>query len=176
MSSRSLLPSISNSSCQPLPMDPPSRTLSSSGGGSFVLARSTSQRRFAPDRSGSSASRSNSQRGLALDRRPSSRTLCSSSSGGGSFVLTRSTSQRRPALDRSGSSTLSRSNSQRGLGSIVPVRSNSNGHRPGMARQASSRHLNADRRSISNSDRQILQRVQSARGLQRVHSAKGLFQ
>jgi hypothetical protein len=177
MSSRSLLPSISNSSCQPLPLDPPSRTLSSSGGGSFVLARSTSQRRFAPERCGSSTlSRSNSQRGLGLDRRPSSRTLCSSSSGGGSFVLTRSTSQRRLAPDRSGSSaTLSRSNSQRGLGSSLSVRSNSNEHRPGMARQASSRQLNADRRVISNNDRQILQRVQSARGLQRVQSARGLF-
>jgi hypothetical protein len=138
ISCRALVPSRSSSSCKPSTLDRRAscRDLNSSGTSS-ALVRSTSQR-FVPERSGS-LSRSNSQR-FTLDRRQSSRTLVgnSSSSNGGA---------------------------------VVPARSNSSNNninpqqRPGMARHASSLHLNMDRRGISNTDRQILQRVKSSRGL-----------
>jgi hypothetical protein len=135
-------------------------------------SRSMSSRALMPSRSSSSCKSS------TLGRRDSCRDLNSS---GNSSALARSTSQRF-VPERSGS--LSRNNSQcftldrrpssRTLlgsssnGALPPARNNSsnnNNPRPGMARHSSSLNLNMERRGISNTDRQILQRVKSSREL-----------
>jgi hypothetical protein len=133
-------------------------------------SRSISSRALAPSRSSSSCKPS------TQDQRDFCRDLNSS---GTSSAQARGTSQRF-VPERSGS--LSGSNSQRftldrrpspstlvgssSSGAVPPARNNSssNHQRPGVACHASSLNLTMDRRGISNTDRQILQRVKSSRG------------